>query len=81
LLPESVTYFLHPYSRKNPQKVFFPYRNNPLDALEEIRYSNYQSVHGTPVAFNIEVYLNGVLVRTIQLSSVSFNTGATISGN
>ncbi len=81
LLPTALTFYLHPFDAKNPKRPIVPYRNSQVDALEEIRYSDYRLVQGTPVAFHMEIYIRNVLVQEIQLSSVAFNTGATISGN
>ena len=79
LLPISMTFFLHPYYHKNPDKPLLPYRNNQVDVMEEVRFSNYQQVAGNLVAFHLQVYLKNVLVYDIQLSSVAINTGAVIA--
>jgi hypothetical protein len=63
LLPAALTFNIHPDD------------NALLDIPVIIRYSNYQSVNGTQVAFHVQKFVNNTLVLDLQFQSASFNTG------
>jgi hypothetical protein len=51
----------------------------PTLVNERVQFSNYRQVQGQMVAFHIQVSFGLVPGMDIQLSSVNFNTGATIA--
>jgi hypothetical protein len=84
LLPVGMTFNVHPYDPKNPDRPLLPYRGNTFDCLEEVRFTDYRQIDGRMVAFHIQTKNktgSKDIVMDIQLSSVSFNTGATIVAN
>ncbi|MBZ5695912.1 MAG: hypothetical protein LAN36_11205 [Acidobacteriia bacterium] len=48
---------------------------------ERVQFSDYRQVQGRMVAFHIQVSFGPVPGMDIQLSSVTFNTGATVAAN
>ena len=83
-LPVGVTFTVHPYDATNPNAPLVPYRGNTVDTLEQIVFSHYQSVQGRQVALHIHTSLQAELVTIVtdtELSSVTFNSGATIAAN
>jgi hypothetical protein len=53
----------------------------PVLVDEHVQFSDYRQVQGRMVACHIQVSFGPVLVMDIQLSALSFNTGATIAAN
>lgn len=74
-LPASTVYLVHGYRPDKPISAF-PFRDVPVPV--EMRFSDYRSVQGHPVAFRIQVLLQGRLVQDIQLTSATFNTGVVL---
>lgn len=84
LLPVGMTFTVHPYDSTNPNKPLVPYRNNAVDSVEQVTFSDYRQVQGREVAFHIHTNMQAgmlTIVTDTQLSSVSFNTGATVAAN
>lgn len=83
LLPVAMNYSLQPYNPNNPNQPIIPYRGSSAVRVTQVQFSNYQLVQGRPVAFHIHssmpVSLFDTLTSDIQLSSVTFNTGTTIT--
>lgn len=86
LLPAGISFMNHAYDAKNPNKRIMPYRGQSPDRRVEIRYLNYQRVEGRPVALEMQSSMNIIpsdspddLVSTIQISSVTFNTGVAVA--
>ncbi len=86
LLPVGTAFVVHAYDPKNPNKPIMPYRGKSPDRIVEVRYLDYQQVQGRPVAMEIQSSTDIIpsdspddLVSTIQISSVTFNTGITIT--
>jgi hypothetical protein len=82
LLPVSMTFLLHPYNPKEPNTPFPPYPGSSLDGIVQLSFLDYQVVQGRHVALHIQSTLKtgaGNVVSNIQISSVTFNTGATIN--
>jgi len=82
LLPVSMTFLLHPYDPNNPGKPLVTYRGSSLDGTVELRFSDYQQVQGRLVALHIHSTLKAgarFVTSDIQVSSVAFNTGATVA--
>jgi hypothetical protein len=48
---------------------------------EEVRFSDYRQVQGRPVAFHIQLYIQGALFFDIQLSSATYNSGVVIAAS
>jgi hypothetical protein len=83
-LPVAMTFTVHPYDPTNPDRALIPYRGNSLDRPEEVDFSDYQQIHGRPVALHLHSTMTlaiELVVTDIQISSVSFNTGATVAAN
>jgi len=78
LLPVSMIFEVRPY---NPAGATKPLSIRARPAPEEVRYSDYQTVQGRRVPFNISAYLGRTKLFEIQLSSVVFNTGIVISSS
>jgi len=82
LLPVSMTFLLHPYDPRNSGQPLITYRGSNLDGTVQLWFSDYQGVQGRPVALHIHGTLK-IGVRTvtsdIQISSVTFNTGAIVN--
>lgn len=53
----------------------------PILVDEHVEFSDYRQVQGRPVAFHIQVSFGLLPVMDIQISSITFNTGATIAAN
>jgi len=82
LLPVSMTFRLHPYDPNHPGKPLMTYRGNNLDRTVQLRFSDYQEVQGRLVALHIHSTLKAgarTVTSDIQISSVTFNTGATVN--
>lgn len=73
-LPVSAVFQVWPY---HPPGKPLSIRAQP--ATEEVRYSDYQSVNGRVVPLHVQVYLQNTEIIDIAISSVAFNTGATIT--
>jgi hypothetical protein len=63
LLPTVLSFNIHPDD------------NALLDIPVIVRYSNYQPVNGTQIAFNVQKFLNNSLDLDLQFQSANFNTG------
>jgi hypothetical protein len=50
-----------------------------VSLAHEIQFSNYQSENGVQVPFGVSEFIDGQHTWTLQLSSISFNTGLTSS--
>jgi len=85
LLPIAMTFTVNPYDAASPEAPILKYwRASPVNYLQEVQFSDYRQVQGRPVAFHIHTSMVlpiGTLVSDVQLSSVSFNTGATVAAN
>jgi hypothetical protein len=84
LLPVGLTFTVHPYDPTSPNRTIAPYRNEVIDTLEQVTFSDYQQVQNRSVALHIHTSLRAgatMIVSEIQLTSISFNTGATIAAN
>jgi hypothetical protein len=84
LLPVAITFAVHPYDPTNPNRPLFPYRGKTLDSVEQVQFSQYQQVQGRSVALHVHTTMQAGqlnIVSDVQLSSVSFNTGATVAAN
>jgi hypothetical protein len=53
----------------------------PILIPEHVQFFNYQAIQGIAVPLHIQFLVNGAVVMDIQLSSVRFNTGATITAS
>lgn len=73
-LPVSAVFQVWPY---HPPGKPLSIRATPVP--EEVRYSDYQSVDGRAVPLHIQVFLPGKQILDVLISSVEFNTGATIT--
>jgi len=87
-LPVAMTFVIHPYNPNSPNTPIMPYRGMSPDRVTQIQYSDYQQVQGHPVALHIQSAMTvspfdttSDLVTDIQISSVNFNTGATVTAN
>lgn len=78
-LPVAMTFRIRAFNPKNPDAPFRPIPTAPVEAEEEVRYSDYRQVQGVPVAFHIQIFVQGALADDIQISSATINTGATIA--
>jgi len=81
-LPVSMTFPLHPYDPQSPTKPLIPYRGSNADRTIQLLFFDYQVVEGRPVALHIHSTMKtsvGTVTSDIQISSVTFNTGATVS--
>jgi hypothetical protein len=82
LLPVGMTFTVHPYDPANPNRLLLPLRDNSVDSVEQVRYSQYQQVQGRLIPFHTHTTFQtthlGVVVD-VQLTSVNFNTGATVT--
>jgi len=65
----------------NPNRNVTPFRKFTAYTPQEVHFLQYQQVNGLPMAFHIQVYIHNTLAMDIQVSSISLNTGATISAN
>jgi hypothetical protein len=82
LLPVSMTFLLHPYDPQNPGKPLTAYRDSSSDRPVQLLFSHYQVVEGRSVALHIHGILKtgaGSVISDIDISSVTFNTGATVT--
>ena len=82
LLPVSMTFLLHPYDPNDAGKPLMTHRGIGTDGTVEVRFSDYQQIQGRFVALHIHVTLKTgtrAVTSDIQVSSVTFNTGATIN--
>jgi hypothetical protein len=75
LLPVALMYSLR---ASNADPNVKPMVKKPSYGQVEMRFSNYQQVHGHPVPFHMQMYVQGALVMDIQISSAAFNTGVAI---
>lgn len=87
-LPLAITYISHPYNPNNPSAPFVPYRGNTPDRLTTVQFSDYQQDEGFLVPFHLQSSMTIVpwdatsdFVSTIQISSVTFNSGVAIATN
>jgi hypothetical protein len=83
-LPVALSFAFHPYDPVNPNRPLLPYRGNSFDFTEQVTFSDYRQVEGRPVAFHIHTSIQSGPVSfqsDIQLSSVVFNSGLTITAN
>jgi hypothetical protein len=53
----------------------------PIYIQQEVDFSNYQQVGGRLMPFRTQVQAGGIVLMDIQLSSVAFNSGASIAAN
>lgn len=74
-LPTSMVFYVQPDYPK-PAIVYVP---KDTRAPVEMRFSSYQLVQGHPVAFHIQVFIQGRQMYDIQLSSAAFNTNPAIA--
>jgi hypothetical protein len=84
MLPIAMTFTVHPYNPANPDSDIPSTRGTSVNQTEQVTFSDYRQVQGRRVAFNIQTSIalqTGALVTDIQISSVSFNTGATVAAN
>jgi len=82
LLPVSMTFLLHPYDIQNPGKPLTTYGGGSSDRPVQLLFSDYQVVQGRSVALHIHGILKtgvGTVISDIHISSVTFNTGATVT--
>lgn len=86
LLPVAITFMTHPFNPKNPNKPILAYGGRSPDHMTVIQYLDYQQVEGKTVALEVRSTTKVIpqdqasdLVSDIQISSVNFNTGATIA--
>ena len=83
LLPVAMTFHTQPYDPTAPNTPIVPYRGNNAGRTMQLLFSNYQVVEGRPVALHLHGTLpisgNLTITTDIQLSSVAFNTGATVT--
>ena len=56
-----------------------PEQGSALDIPVQILFMNYQPIQGKMCAFHIQVYASNSLIYDIQISSITFNTGAVIA--
>ena len=63
ILPVALTFNTHPDD------------NALLDIPVIVRYSNFQPVNGTQIAFHVQKFINNTLVLDLQFQSPNFNTG------
>jgi hypothetical protein len=75
LLPVAMTFNVH-LDSSNPTQLLVPEGTPAGDVLEEVCFSDYRQVQGRPVAFHVQVYLNGALSADIQLASANFDREA-----
>jgi hypothetical protein len=81
LLPVAMTFTLHAYLPGSAGAGPPPSRAKLKDRHEEVAFSDYRQVQGRPVAFHLQVQSDGAALMDIQLSSVSFNTGALVAAH
>lgn len=84
LLPLGMTFIVHPYDPAAPNRPLISYRGESIDSMEYVTFSNYQQVQGRLVPFHIQTSLRAgatTISADIQLSSISINTGATVTAN
>ena len=84
LLPIGETFMVHPHDGMNPNRPIVPYRGETIDSSEQVTFSDYRQIQGRPVAFHLHISMgtgSPIVITDIQLSSVTFNTGATIASN
>jgi hypothetical protein len=67
LLPVALTYDTHPDE------------NAAVDVPVEIQFSDYRPVGTSQVPFRVQHFLNNVLFLDLQIQTVSFNTGLTVT--
>jgi hypothetical protein len=82
LLPVAMTFTVHPYDPVNPNGTILPLRGDSVDGLEQVTFSDYRKVQGRAAAFHIHTSLQvgaATIITDTQLTSVSFDTGATIT--
>jgi hypothetical protein len=83
MLPVGITFTAHPYDQASPNGTFITRRDNTVDAMEQVQFLDYRQVQGRPVAFHLHITMKAGLllyiVSDVQLSSASFNTGATVA--
>lgn len=82
LLPVALTFNFHPYDPTDPNGTPAPFRGNVIDSQENVTFSDYRQVQGRPVAFQILTSFQAgsrTITSDIQISSVTFNTGATVA--
>jgi hypothetical protein len=82
LLPVSMVFLLHPYDPLNPGTPLTTYRGSNPDRTVELLFSDYQVVEGRTVALHIHSTMKttvGTVISDIHISSVTFNTGATVT--
>jgi hypothetical protein len=77
LLPETLVFRVRGYRAKNSS----PDLTRPVSLSEEVHFSDYRQVQGRVAAFHIQMSIAGISLMDIQLSSVSFNTGATVAAD
>jgi hypothetical protein len=79
-LPTAITFSVYP-DPANPNQFLVPSPGSTTSVVEEIRYSNYQSIQGIPVAHHVQIYFQSVLFFDIQVGTVNINTGFDTPGN
>jgi hypothetical protein len=82
LLPVGMTFTVHPYDPANPNRLLLPLRDNSVDSVEQVQYSQYQQVQGRSVPFHTRMTFQAThlsAVIDVQFTSVNFNTGAAVT--
>jgi hypothetical protein len=77
LLPQELVFRITGYRAKNGS----PDLTRPMSAAENVRFSDHRQVPGGVAAFHIQMSIGGLTLMDIQLSSVSFNTGAAVAAH
>lgn len=84
LLPVAMIFTVHPYDPTTPNQPLIPFQGNAVDGVEQIQFSQYQQVQGRSVPFHLHTTLQAGqlnVVSDFQFSSVSFNTGVSVTAN
>jgi hypothetical protein len=82
MLSVGMKFTVHPYDATNPNRLLTPYRNNAVDSIEQVQFSQYQQVQGQPIPFHTHTTIQTTKVSVVidvQITSVNFNTGATVT--
>ena len=82
MLPVAMTVTVHPYDATAPNSLLMPLRNNSVDSVEQVEFSQYQPVQGRPIPFHTHTTIQTThlsIVIDVRLTSVSFNTGASVT--
>jgi hypothetical protein len=74
-LPVAMVYWVQPVYPNDPTSKYI-HRDNRVPV--EIQFSNYQNVRGIPVARQLNAFLQGRQIYSIQVSSATINSGVVI---